>query len=257
MLHPYLGALAWVVFGLLNPHRLAFGPAYDFPFAMLIGILTLVGIVVTRDHRQLKGGTPAIVLIIFLAWTSITTMVALTPENALPMWNRVMKVMAMTFVLMFLLHTKRHVEMLVGAIAVSIGFYGVKGGIFTIVTGGGNMVYGPWDSVMMGNNSLGVANVMTIPLVAYFYQQATNRWVRWGLLACILHADSRRAGQLLPRCGSRARSGGRVLLAPQPAQGRHHGPGACDDRGRWSRSCRRSGMHACAPSRPTRKTGLQ
>ena len=63
--HPYIGSLAWVVFGVMNPHRLTYGPAHDFQFALFIAILTMVGTVFTRDHRKMKGGLPAVVLIVF------------------------------------------------------------------------------------------------------------------------------------------------------------------------------------------------
>src|SRR5262245_16512060 len=121
-MHPYIGALTWVVLGLLNPHRLTFGPAYGFPFAWICGMLTVVGMAFTRDHRQLKGGIPGIVLVIFAAWTCVTTVYALTPEAAVPAWSRLMKVFAMTFVIMALLHTKRQIDMLLLAMVVSIGF---------------------------------------------------------------------------------------------------------------------------------------
>jgi putative inorganic carbon (HCO3(-)) transporter len=186
IVHPYIGALLWVVFGLMNPHRLAFGPAHDFPFAFLIGSLTLFGILITRDPREMKFGPPGFVLALFIVWINITTIFALTPELAVPMWSRVMKILLMTYVLMLLLHTRRQIDLLLGAIVCSVGFYGVKGGIFTILTGGGNMVYGPDDSVLSNNNHLGVANVVIIPLFWHFYQQSKNPWIRWGSLAAML-----------------------------------------------------------------------
>jgi probable O-glycosylation ligase (exosortase A-associated) len=186
LLHPYIGALLWVVFGLLNPHRLAFGPAHEFPFAMVIAIFTLLGMILTRDHREIKGGAPAFILAIFILWACITTIFALNPHDAFPMWSRVMKIFAMTYVLMFLLHTKRQLELLLLAIVCSIGFYGVKGGIFTILTGGSGMVLGPSDSLLLSNNHLAVANVMTIPLFAHLFQQVRNKWARMASLACML-----------------------------------------------------------------------
>ncbi len=48
----------------------------------------------------------------------------------------------MTFVLMCLLHTKRQVHLLLAAIVRSIAFYGLKGGVFTILTGG--IQHGVW-----------------------------------------------------------------------------------------------------------------
>jgi probable O-glycosylation ligase (exosortase A-associated) len=97
-----------------------------------------------------------------------------------------MKIFAMTVVLMTLLHTKRHVTLLLAAITASIAFYGVKGGIFTVLTGGAGMVNGPEDSVMEGNNALAVANVMIIPLFGHFYNQTRRPWVRIALIGCIL-----------------------------------------------------------------------
>jgi probable O-glycosylation ligase (exosortase A-associated) len=187
LLHPYIGALLWVVFGLMNPHRLTFGPAFDFPFAMVIAIATFVGIAFTRDHRRLKlGGAAGVLLGLLLLWVTVTTVFALTPEQANPIWSRVAKIFLMTFVLTSVLHTRRHVELLILAIVFSIGFYGVKGGIFTILTGGQGMVNGPEDSVIMGNNSLGVANVMIIPLFGHYYQQTRKMWLRGILVACML-----------------------------------------------------------------------
>jgi probable O-glycosylation ligase (exosortase A-associated) len=47
-------------------------------------------------------------------------------------------------------------------------------------------VFGPSGSFIEDNNSLALALVMTIPLLRYLQLQATNRWVRWGLLAAIV-----------------------------------------------------------------------
>jgi probable O-glycosylation ligase (exosortase A-associated) len=186
LVHPYIGALMWVAFGLGNPHRLTFGPAYNFPFAMAIALVTFAGLVITRDHRQIKGGAAGVVLVVLAGWMCITTTTALTPVDAWPMWQRVMKIFLMTFVLMALLNTKRHVDLLITIIVVSIGFYGVKGGIFTVLTGGEARVWGPPDSVVMSNNALGIANVMIIPLFTHFYQQTRHRGIRFGLVVAIL-----------------------------------------------------------------------
>jgi probable O-glycosylation ligase (exosortase A-associated) len=186
LVHPYLGGLAWVFFGLMNPHRLTFGPAFEFPFSLVIAILTFAGLFVSRDHRKLKGGAAGVVLVALMFWVTLTTLTALTPDAAITMWIRVMKIFIMTFVLMLVLHTRRQIELLAAIIALSIGFYGFKGGIFTIVTGGHGIVWGPAGSVIEGNTELGVAVVMIIPLLAHFYQQFRNVWIRLILLGTIL-----------------------------------------------------------------------
>ena len=77
-------------------------------------------------------------------------------------------------------------NMLIWITAISIGFFGVKGGFFTLITGGAYHVYGAPDSFFASNNYLAVALLMTIPLLRYL-QLHSDRWViRWGLMAAMM-----------------------------------------------------------------------
>ena len=180
--YPYVGALAWVVFGIMNPHRLAWGAAYDFPFSLVIALVTVVGVFFTRDHRELKGGTPGAVLIVFTVWMCFASLFPFNPTEAHAYLQHVLKVFFMTAVILLLLHTRRHVELLVWSMVLSLAFYGVKGGLFVMRTAGEGRVNGPTGSVMQGNNSLGVGLVIAIPLMVYLYSQLRSRWLRLGLL---------------------------------------------------------------------------
>jgi len=178
---PYIGALAWVVFGVMVPHRLAYGPANDFQFAQVIAILTVIGLFLTKDHRQLKGGAPAVVLAVLLAWMCLTTVFSMNTTASLDYLIRVVKTFAMTWVLLTVLHTRRHVDLLIWALVLSLGFYGIKGGLFTITTLGQFRVNGPEGSVIEGNNSLAVGLVTVIPLMFYLHQEAREKWLRLAL----------------------------------------------------------------------------
>ena len=46
--------------------------------------------------------------------------------------QRALKVQLMVFVMLVVFHSKRHLDLLVWVIVLSIGFYGVKGGILTL-----------------------------------------------------------------------------------------------------------------------------
>ena len=182
---PFVGALAWVVFGVMYPHRLSWGPAYHFPFSLVIALLTLVGLIFTKEHRQPKGGAAAALLCVFLAWSAFVTLFAFNPEPAMEYLDRVAKVFLMTLVLLLLMHTREQVEALLWCLVIALGFYGTKGGLFTLITGGNFMVMGPPDSPMEGNNSLGVGTVIIIPLMYYLWQVSEHRIVRFGLLVAM------------------------------------------------------------------------
>jgi probable O-glycosylation ligase (exosortase A-associated) len=182
---PFVGAIAWVIFGVMSPHRLTWGYAFDFPFSQIIAILTLVGLLLTKEHRHWKGGAAAIVMILLFLWGCVNTLFAFHLADSLEYLERVAKIFAMTFVLLLLTHDRRKVEVLVWAIALSLGFYGTKGGLFVLATGGEFMVNGPPGSVMDGNNALGVGLVIVIPLLYFLREQVSSKWVRWGLMAAM------------------------------------------------------------------------
>ena len=70
MRRPFYGCLGWVIFGVMNPHRLSWGLAYDFPFSQIIAVATLLGLVLTKQHRSIKGGAATIVQLYFSCGTA-------------------------------------------------------------------------------------------------------------------------------------------------------------------------------------------
>jgi probable O-glycosylation ligase (exosortase A-associated) len=88
----------------------------------------------------------------------------------------------MLMVTLMLIRGREQIEGLVWVVTASIGFYGVKGGIWTVLTGGNvGRVWGPPDSMIQDNNGLALALVVLVPFVYYLYQVSSRRLVRWGL----------------------------------------------------------------------------
>lgn len=182
---PAIGIMSWMWLGLMNPQRLVWGFAYTLPFSMIVAAATMVGVFVTKEPRQWKGGAAAWVLLALVVWMVVTTPFALVPDRAVPMLERVLKIQFATFLALLVLHRKEHVLAGVWVIVLSIGFYAVKGGLFTLATLGNYRVWGPPESFIFDNNSLALATVMTIPLWAYLYVQHRNVWIRLAIAACM------------------------------------------------------------------------
>src|SRR3982751_3154764 len=79
---PYVGVLVWSWLGYMNPHRLSFGFAYDFPFAFIVAIVTLVAIVLSKEPKRLPVTPLTIMWIAFLVWMCFTTLYAFYPDAA-------------------------------------------------------------------------------------------------------------------------------------------------------------------------------
>lgn len=181
VVHPYIGVLAWTWVSVMNPHRLTWSFAFDFPVAMVIALATIIGTAISRDRPRLALNPPVMCLILFMLWMCVTSLAAIYPQEIGEMFSKVMKILFMVLVATAVLKTRKHLELLVWVLVISLGFYGVKGGIFTIFTGGAFRVWGPAGSFIEGNNEVALALIVTIPLMRYLQLVSTHRMIRASL----------------------------------------------------------------------------
>lgn len=182
---PFLGILVWTWLGLMNPHRLCWGFATGLPFAQMVAIATLVGLLISKEAKSMPWVTLTRLLLFWWLWMLTTTVFALLPGSAWEQWDKVWKIMLLTFVAILLLDTRERLHALVWIVVISLGFYGVKGGIFTLTSGGGEKVWGPSGTFIGGNNEIGLALIMTVPLMRYIQLASASTLVKNGMLAAM------------------------------------------------------------------------
>lgn len=194
---PYIAALLWVWIGLMNPHRLGWSFAYSLPFAMIAAIVLVISMAINPEKIRWPTGATVFLLILLVAWMGVTTLGAIIYDESMTKYVATLKVLLMTLVVAAVVRTREEILGLVLVTVGSIAFFGVKGGLFTVMTGGVNRVWGPPSSVIEGNNELAVALVITIPLLYYLAHQAplirqlrlmgwvSEKWMRRGFYAAI------------------------------------------------------------------------
>jgi probable O-glycosylation ligase (exosortase A-associated) len=183
---PWAGILLWSWLGYMNPHRLAYGFAYSFPFSMVVALVTIVAFMASKEKKDIPWTRETIILLVFIFWMLFTTFFAFYPDLAWLQWNKVWKIQLMVFLTAIIITDRNQLHWLVWVIALSLGFYGVKGGIFTIVHGGVYRVQGPAGTFIGGNNEMALALVMTIPLIRYLHLQETRKWIKVGLASAMV-----------------------------------------------------------------------
>ncbi len=182
---PHIGVIMWSWLAYMNPHRLCWGFAVNMPFAQMVAIATLVATLLSREPKRIPWTRETVTLVIFTLWMGITTIFALQPDDALPELERVIKIQLMTFVTLMIMVNRERLHLLAWTIVASLGFYGIKGGIFTILTGGAYHVQGPSGSFISGNNELGLAMLMALPMIRYLQLEVSQKWLRLGLMTAI------------------------------------------------------------------------
>jgi len=170
----------------MNPHRLTWGFAYDMPNAQIIAGVLMISLIINGEIKKIPVDSLLIVWICFLIWISITTFFAVHPDAAFNYYDRAIKIQLLTFLTLMCMTTQKRVDLLIWVICLSIGFYSIKGSVFTILTAGQYRVYGPPNSFIEENNALAVAVLMVIPLMWYLREISERKWVKNGLSGAML-----------------------------------------------------------------------
>jgi putative inorganic carbon (HCO3(-)) transporter len=175
---PVVGALAYACVSLMNPHRLTYGAAYLFPFAMMLFGVTILSLLVSKEKKKIPMTAPVCVLIIFIMWMTVTALFAQEPVLAWIEWDRVMKTMLAVMITILTVRTVQDVKALALVVALSLGFWGFKGGLFTVLSGGHYMVLGPAGSYISDNNTHALAMVTVLPLLVFLVTLAPTKWLK-------------------------------------------------------------------------------
>jgi probable O-glycosylation ligase (exosortase A-associated) len=183
---PQIGVLMWVWISVMNPHRLAWGFAYNMNFVEIVALVTIASAILSKDIRRPPLCLITIAQAGFVVWVGVTTVYALHPPQAVELWMTLMKTQILAFLIPMLFHRKEDLRKLLWVIVLSIGFFGAKGGAWILMTGGGNRVWGPLQSYIADNNAIAAAIVMTIPLMRYLQVTTPHRAVRWALMLTML-----------------------------------------------------------------------
>lgn len=183
---PQIGVYLWAWIGYMNPHRLGWGFAYNFPFGVIAAAAIILSLVIARKNITYFWSPIFSLLIILNIWFLITTFFSIQPDISWTQWEKVIKIQLIALMIPWIITDKEKIHNFIWVVALSIGYYGIKGGVFTLTTGGGQHVLGPAGSFISGNTEIGLALVMVLPLYWYLYSSSANKWIKFGLIAAIL-----------------------------------------------------------------------
>ena len=185
---PFVGILMWFWVSLMAPQFVVWDSFFaTIPYALIVAVATLLSLFFsTREPRLPPPNKTSVLLILMMVWISITSWFGTgPPADIYYEWPLTEKMLLMTSVAYALTSTRERLDQLITVCALSIAFYGLKGGIFTLLHGGSYVVYGPGNSMIGDNNELGIALTMILPLLFYLRQRYRDPRFRWAMLGVI------------------------------------------------------------------------
>ncbi len=182
---PYIGVVMWTWISMMNPHKLTWGFAFTMPMAQIVAVPTLLGLLVTRQRRAIPFNRESVLLAVLWGYYLVTTLFAFNAQDAWLYFDRVSKILLMTFVTILVCQDRKKLRTVLLVVALSIGFYGFKGGIGTSLQGLQYHVLGPEGTSIGDNNGLALGLTMTIPFLFFLARDEPRWWLRLLLRATI------------------------------------------------------------------------
>lgn len=182
----WIGVMLWNWLSIMNPHRYTWGFAYSAPLAAIAAGATLLGLLFTKERRSPFLGAPVGWFFALTMWISLSWLMGMDVTGDYGQWTKVMKIYLMTFVALMLLHNRYHIMAFVWVSTASVIILAVKGGIFTILSGGAHRVWGPPGSFIADNNEFALAVILAIPLMHFLQMQLAKPWMRHAVTVAIL-----------------------------------------------------------------------
>ncbi len=168
---PFWGISMWIVVGMLNPHEFMWKMAFEFPWALLVALPTLIGFAIfTRKWTRLASSQTVLIVVLWLWFTFTTIHNSSMPEfsgfaaDTWRRWGLVSKVMLMAVMMTAIVDSWARFRTLILVVCGSIGLLVVKALPFMLLTSGEFRVYGPRGSMLADNNDFGLALNMTLPM---------------------------------------------------------------------------------------------
>jgi len=177
---PFAGLLLFSWLAYMRPQDLCWGFARSMRFSMFVAVAMLVGYVVHESGRRRftiwDVRTRAMLALAVLVSVSFAFAQQQT-EYEIRYFVEFLKIIVIALFTAGQVTDRQRLRRMLWTIAICLGFYGFKGGLKGVLTGGAAILRGP-GGLMEDNNDFALALVMNVPLLYYLGRSEGVRWIK-------------------------------------------------------------------------------
>ena len=177
---PYVGMLVFSWLAYMRPQDLCWGFARSMRLSFFVSIAMLAGWFANeRGIRRFTRWEPRTVMMMTLMMLIVISYMQANFHNEYT--NRYffeyLKIVIIALFTVGQCDTKERLRGMFWVIAISLGFFGFKGGLWGLVTGGASQIIRGPGGMLEDNNDFALALVMNIPLLYYMGITEKKRWI--------------------------------------------------------------------------------
>lgn len=175
---PFTGLLVFSWLAYMRPQDLCWGFARAMRFSFLSGLVMIVGWFVHEARARKFWRPDARGIAMLLLVVVVTLSIVLSPpipdvgkrvqgqSYVMRYYFEFLKIIGVALFTTGQVDTKQRLRMLIWTICLCLTFFGVKGGLLGVLTGGNPILRGP-GGMLEDNNDFALAMVMNLPLLFY------------------------------------------------------------------------------------------
>lgn len=179
---PFIGLLLFSWLAYMRPQDLCWGFARNMRLSFFVGIAMIGGWIANERGRQVfaRWDFRSVMVTLLLVLVSISYAQAKThDEYTSRYFVEYVKIIVVALFTTGQVDTRERFRVMVWTIACCLGFFGVKGGIISLLHGGAQIDRGP-GGMMEDNNDFALALVMNVPLLWYMGLAEGKVWAARG-----------------------------------------------------------------------------
>ena len=161
---PYVGLLVFSWLAYMRVQDLTWGFARDMRWSYYVAVLMLLGFVLQPRERWFIVDVRTLIMIGLVILCTIGLALSHPDASVYTRYIEYIKVIAVALFTTAVVKTRDQLRVLVWVVALSLGFYGVKTGLWVILTGGGKILQGP-GGMLADNNDFAMALAMAVPML--------------------------------------------------------------------------------------------
>ncbi len=183
---PFIGAAMWLWVAMHFPNGWVYGFAGNFRYNLIIVLSALLSYFIWKHKPKIKTDRLNFLIGLFLIWTTVTSSFTISiAELVWGEWVQFLKITLFYFFTIAVLRSKLHINLMLWALALSIGFYGCLEGLKYIASGGGHRIAGLSGHVLGDRNELALAFNMVLPLLVYLIGITKTKWIKYALICAV------------------------------------------------------------------------
>lgn len=166
---PFIGLLMFSWLAYMRVQDLTWGFARGLRWSYYVAIITFVGFINSREKkRAFLPDVRCYMMLALLACVAIGVALSKNPDPY--QFNRLLEYAKIIGIALFttsVVQTREHLRVLIWVIACSFAFYGVKSGVWGVLTGGATAIKQGPGGMLADNNDFSLAMAMSVPILIH------------------------------------------------------------------------------------------